>query len=63
LLEAFLQKHGAQFVPCDLEALKSSATRSEELTDRYLAELASTKGLKLATLDTRIKHPAVEVIR
>ena len=33
------------------------------LTDLYLAELASSKGMKLATFDTAIKHPAVEVIK
>ncbi len=63
LLGAFLQKHRAEFIPCDLEALKSSATKSEGLTDCYLADLAWSKGMKLATLDTGIKHPAVEVIR
>jgi len=36
---------------------------SAELTDRYLAELAACKGMKLATFDSGIKHAAVEVIR
>ena len=63
LLDAFLQKHNAEFVPCDLPALKISARKSEELTDRYLAELAASKGMKLATFDTGIKHAAVEVIK
>ncbi len=63
LLHAFLEKHKAQFVPADLPALKSSARKSEELTDLYLAELASSKGMKLATFGTAIKHAAVEVIR
>jgi predicted nucleic acid-binding protein len=62
LLQAFLQKHQAQFVPADLPALKSSAKKSEEITDLYLAELAASKGMKFATLDAGIKHPAVEVI-
>ena len=63
LLDAFLQKHKAEFVPADLPVLKSSARTSDELTDRYLAELAASKGMKLATLDGGIKHAAVEVIR
>ena len=32
------------------------------MTDIYLAELASARGMKLATLDTGIKHSAVEAI-
>ena len=36
---------------------------SDELKDRYLAELAASKGMKLATFDSRIKHAVVEVIR
>ena len=63
LLHAFLEKHKAQFVPADLPALKSSARKSEELTDRYLADLALSKGMRFATFDTGIKHTAVEVIR
>ena len=63
LLDAFLQKHKAEFVPADLPVLKSSARTSDELTDRYLAELAASKGMKLATFDSGIKHAAVEVIR
>ncbi|HVM48521.1 MAG TPA: PIN domain-containing protein [Candidatus Acidoferrum sp.] len=63
LLQAFLEKHNAQFVPADLPALKCSARRSEDLTDLYLAELAASKGMKLATFDTGIKHAAVEVIK
>jgi toxin-antitoxin system PIN domain toxin len=62
LLQAFLEKHKAQFVPADLPALKSSARKSDEVTDRYLAELALSKGMKFATFDTAITHAAVEVI-
>jgi hypothetical protein len=32
------------------------------LTDCYLADLAGKHGFKLATLDTGIKHRAVELI-
>jgi toxin-antitoxin system PIN domain toxin len=62
LLQAFLAKHKAEFVPADLPALRSAATKSEAITDLYLAELASSKGMKFATFDTGIKHTAVEVI-
>ena len=62
LLEAFLQKHGAHFVADDLPALRSPAQRSEQVTDNYLAELAASKGMKLATLDAGISHRAVALI-
>ena len=62
LLEAFLQQHRTGMVPDDLPALKSHPQKSEQMTDQYLAELAVNKGMKLATLDTGIKHPAAEVI-
>jgi len=62
LLEAFLQQHRAGMVPDDLHALKSHPQKSEQVTDQYLAELAVNKGMKLATLDTGIRHSAIEVI-
>lgn len=46
----------------DLPALESSPETSAQVTDIYLAELASRHGMKLATLDASIKHPAVEGI-
>lgn len=62
LLRAFLEKHQAEFIPADLPALKATPRKSEEVTDLYLAELAASNGMKLATFDGRIKHAAVEVI-
>jgi predicted nucleic acid-binding protein len=62
LLEDFLSKHSVEFVPSNLPGLKSRATSSVEVTDMYLAELASARGMKLATLDTGIRHSAVERI-
>jgi toxin-antitoxin system PIN domain toxin len=59
LLEDFLAKHSLEFVPCDLPALASRAASSKQVTDMYLAELASARGMKLATLDMGIQHPAV----
>jgi predicted nucleic acid-binding protein len=35
---------------------------SEQVTDQYLAALADRHGYKLATLDERIKHAAIELI-
>ena len=63
LLEDFLGAHKVEFVPADLPGLASNATKSEEVTDSYLAELASRKNLKLATLDGNIVHPAAELIK
>jgi toxin-antitoxin system PIN domain toxin len=63
LLEAFLEKHSPQFIADDLPSLKSSAQNSEQVSDCYLAELAASKGMKLATFDAGIVHQAVEMIR
>ena len=62
-LETFLAAHKVEPIPADLPALKSKATRSLKVTDCYLADLAASKGMKLATLDTGITHPAAELIR
>lgn len=62
LLEAFLQKHQPEFLSDDLSPLNSPATKSEQVTDLYLAELAASKGMKLATLDRGISHRAVELV-
>ena len=61
-LEAFVAAHHVEFIPADLPALKSIARSSSQVTDRYLADLAGSKAIKLATLDTGIAHPAVELI-
>ena len=62
LLEDFISKHSVEFIPADLPALKSGAANSDQVTDIYLAELASARSIKLATLDTGIRHSAVEAI-
>jgi predicted nucleic acid-binding protein len=59
----FISHHAPIFVPDDLNALKSSAQNSEQVTDFYLAELAAAHHMKLATFDTRISHRVVEIIR
>jgi predicted nucleic acid-binding protein len=62
LLHSFVQKNKTAFLPADLPALTFKAHKSDEVTDYYLAELASHQGMKLATLDTGINHAAVELI-
>jgi hypothetical protein len=43
-------------------ALKSSARKSEALADLYLGDPTASKGVRFATLNAGIRHPAVEVI-
>jgi toxin-antitoxin system PIN domain toxin len=61
-LESFLKERKATWLPDDLPALASAPKTPDEVTDSYLAELAQSHGLKLATLDGKIKHPAAVVI-
>jgi toxin-antitoxin system PIN domain toxin len=63
LLQDFLTKHTVEFLPADLPALRSRAANSDEVTDFYLAQLAASKDLRLATLDRNISHPSVALIR
>lgn len=62
LLQRFLEERKASRIPDDLPALESRPMKSEEVTDSYLAELAARHGMKFATLDERIKHPAVALL-
>lgn len=62
LLKDFITQHQVEFVEADLPALESQASKSEEVTDAYLAELANRRNLKLATLDRTLSHAAVELI-
>ena len=61
-LEKFLSETAATRIPDDLPALDSKAGKSDQVTDCYLADLASKHGLKLATLDAGIKHRAAELV-
>jgi predicted nucleic acid-binding protein len=63
LLQAFLIERKISRIDDDLPALESSPQKSAEVTDHYLACLAQKHGLKLATFDKRILHPAVETVR
>ena len=62
LLQEFVLVRRAAFIPADMRALDSSPSKSEQVTDSYLADLAAKKGFKLATLDSGISHAAVEQI-
>jgi predicted nucleic acid-binding protein len=48
-----------KFIPCDIEALETVAPGAgTRTTDFYLAGLAKKHGLKLATLENNMGHPA-----
>jgi predicted nucleic acid-binding protein len=61
-LSEFVRKHRCRFIPDDLSPKRVAAKSSTQFTDLYLAELAEKHRMKLATLDTRISHRAVEVV-
>jgi len=62
LLGRFAAERKAERISDDLAPLDSHPKTSDEVTDHYLADLATQHGLKLATLDEKIKHASVEVI-
>lgn len=62
LLERFSTERNAERISDDLAPLDSHPKTSEEVTDLYLADLANKHGAKLATLDERIDHGAVEAV-
>jgi toxin-antitoxin system PIN domain toxin len=62
LLEGFLSERAVQRISDDLPALESNPSKSDEVTDCYLAELAAHHGWKFATMDRGIKHPAVALV-
>jgi predicted nucleic acid-binding protein len=61
-LDSFLSQNTVARIPDDLPALDSTAAASELVMDFYLTDLAEKHGFKLPTLDTGIKHRAVELI-
>ena len=62
ILKKFIVERKAGRIPDDLPALDSKPQKSDEVTDNYLADLATKHGFKLATLDGKIAHPAAEFI-
>jgi predicted nucleic acid-binding protein len=61
-LSEFVRKNRCRFIPDDFSPKRIAAQSSREFTDLYLAELAERHRMKLATLDTRIFHRAIEVV-
>jgi len=62
-LEKFLSETAATRIPDDLPALDSKTDKSVQVTDCYLADLASKHGMRLATFDIGLKHPSATLIR
>jgi toxin-antitoxin system PIN domain toxin len=62
-LEKFASERKVERIADDLPALESHSRSSEEVTDHYLADLAAKHGLKLATFDQDLAHPAAEIVR
>jgi len=62
LLEDFYSDAKPQFVPADASAKGLAASASDQVTDLYLADLAASHGMKLATLDAGISHTALDLI-
>ena len=59
---ALINERKAERISDDLPPLESHPLSSEQVTDHYLADLATRHGLKLATFDTDIIHTSAEVI-
>ena len=62
LLQNFATFYKAARIPADMNALDSHPATFAQVTDHYLADLAASHGLKLATLDQDLKHPAVQLV-
>lgn len=61
-LEKFCSERKVERIFDDLPPLESNPKTSEDVTDLYLADLAQKHGMKLATFDEQIVHPAIESI-
>ncbi len=61
-LEKFADERQAERIDDDLDPLDSHPKSAEEVTDHYLADLASKHGFKLATFDQQLVHPAAEIV-
>ena len=57
-----MEEYQATRIPDDVPALEAKPGNSDEVTDQYLAALASKHGLLLATFDAKIRQRAVYVI-
>jgi hypothetical protein len=63
LLEKFHEEIRPEFVAADISCRRLRAANSDSVTDTYLAHLADQHGMKLATFDKAIVHPAAELIK
>ena len=61
-LSEFIRRSPCRFIPDDFSPRIVAAQSSRQFTDLYLAELAEKHRMKLATLDRRISHRAVELV-
>lgn len=62
-LSDFLRDEKPEFVAADIDALHGAVPRTPaDSTDIYLANLADAHGMRLATFDSGIRHPAVDLI-
>ena len=62
-LADFIRDDKPDFIPADARALDGEIPpTSGKTTDFYLANLAAKHGLKLATFDGSINHPAADLI-
>ena len=58
-LSDWIARRAPGFIPCDERVLTGlRAPNGSKTADFYLAHLAEAHGMKLATLDTEIAHPA-----
>jgi predicted nucleic acid-binding protein len=63
LLTEFIRVEQPEFIPADTRALDGApAPSSSKSTDWYLANLADAHGMKLATFDSGLSHPAAEQV-
>jgi predicted nucleic acid-binding protein len=61
-LKHFCDERTVQRIFDDLPPLESKPETSEQVTDFYLADLAAKHGMRLATFDEGVQHPAVDII-
>jgi toxin-antitoxin system PIN domain toxin len=62
LLNRFATDRKAVRITDNLQALDSHPGKSEEVTDHYLADLATLHGARLATFDQNPTHSSVDLI-
>jgi toxin-antitoxin system PIN domain toxin len=61
-LKRFRTDRKAMLITDDLDVFNSNPKTSAQVPDHYLADLAAQHGLKLATLDTGLKHTSAQLV-